>query len=42
MTTDEFLVWAERQSDHWELFDGVPVSTSPERVVHGDVKYRVA
>jgi Uma2 family endonuclease len=42
MTTDEFLVWAERQSDQWELFDGVPVAMSPERVVHGDVKYRVA
>ena len=42
MTTDEFLVWAERQTDRWELFDGVPVAMSPERVVHGDVRYRVA
>jgi len=42
VTTDEFLVWAERQTDQWELFDGVPVAMSPERVVHGDVKYRIA
>jgi hypothetical protein len=25
MSTDEFLVWAERQGEQWELFDGVPV-----------------
>jgi Uma2 family endonuclease len=42
MTADEFLVWAERQTDQWELFDGTPVAMSPERVIHGDVKYRVA
>lgn len=42
MTVEEFLVWAERQPDHWELFDGVPVAMAPERVVHGRTKYRVA
>jgi Uma2 family endonuclease len=42
MTTDEFLAWAERQGEQWELFDGVPVAMSPERVIHGEVKYRVA
>jgi Uma2 family endonuclease len=41
-TTDEFLRWAERQPEQWELLDGVPVAMSPERVVHGDIKYRVA
>jgi Uma2 family endonuclease len=42
MSTDEFLVWAERQPEQWELFDGVPAAMSPERVIHGEVKYRVA
>src|ERR1043166_6415614 len=42
MTADEFLQWAERQPEQWELLDGVPVAMSPERVVHGDIKYRVA
>ncbi len=42
MSADEFLVWAARQPDKWELIDGVPVAMSPERVVHGDIKYRVA
>jgi Uma2 family endonuclease len=34
MSVDEFLPWAEQQSDRWELFDGVPVARSPERVIH--------
>jgi Uma2 family endonuclease len=42
LTVDEFLVWAERQPERWELFDGIPIAMSPERVVHGDVKYKVA
>jgi Uma2 family endonuclease len=42
MPVDEFLSWAEGQPGRWELHDGVPVAMSPERVVHGDVKYRVA
>jgi hypothetical protein len=42
MSVDEFLAWAERQPDRWELLEGIPAPTSPERVVHGDVKYRVA
>lgn len=42
MTADEFLVWAERQAEQWELFDGTPIAMSPERVIHGEVKYRVA
>jgi Uma2 family endonuclease len=42
MSVDEFLAWAERQPDRWELFDGIPTAMSPERVVHGDTKYRVA
>jgi Uma2 family endonuclease len=42
MSTNEFLAWAVQQPDRWELFDGVPTAMSPERVVHGDTKYRVA
>jgi Uma2 family endonuclease len=42
MSVDEFLAWAERQPDRWELLEGIPTAMSPERVVHGDVKYRVA
>jgi Uma2 family endonuclease len=42
MTVNEFLVWAERQPDRWELLDGTPVAMSPERIIHGDTKYRIA
>jgi Uma2 family endonuclease len=42
MSVDEFMAWAAQQPDRWELVDGLPVAMSPERVVHGDVKYRVA
>ena len=42
MSVDEFIPWAERQSGQWELFDGIAVAMSPERVVHGEVKYRIA
>jgi Uma2 family endonuclease len=42
MTVDDFLAWAETQPGRWELFDGVPVAMSPERIIHGDVKYQVA
>lgn len=42
MTVDDFLAWTEGRPERWELFDGVPVAMSPERVIHGDVKYRVA
>jgi Uma2 family endonuclease len=42
MTVNEFLAWARRQPQRWELFDGVPTAMSPERVIHGDTKYRVA
>ena len=42
MTVDEFLPWAASQPERWELFDGVAVSMSPERVIHGDTKYRMA
>jgi len=42
MTVDEFLGWSAGQPGRWELFDGVPVAMSPERVIHGEVKYRVA
>jgi Uma2 family endonuclease len=42
MTVNEFLPWAKQQPECWELFDGVPMAMSPERVVHGDTKYRAA
>jgi Uma2 family endonuclease len=42
MTVNEFLPWAKQQPERWELFDGVPLAMSPERVIHGDTKYRAA
>jgi Uma2 family endonuclease len=42
MTVAEFLPWAKQQPERWELFDGVPMAMSPERIVHGDTKYRAA
>jgi Uma2 family endonuclease len=42
MSVDDFLAWAERQPGRWELVDGVPTAMSPERVIHGDTKYRLA
>jgi Uma2 family endonuclease len=42
MTADDFVAWAARQSGKFELFDGFPRAMSPERVLHGDTKYRVA
>ncbi len=42
MTVNEFLPWAEQQPERWELFDGIPTAMSPERVIHGDTKYRAA
>ncbi len=40
MTTDEFLLWAEGREGRWELFDGVPVMMSPERLAHTRTKAR--
>ena len=42
MTVDDFLIWAETQEGRWELYDGVPMAMSPERIIHGRVKLRVA
>ncbi len=42
MTVNEFLPWSKQQPERWELFDGVPLAMSPERVIHGDTKYRAA
>jgi Uma2 family endonuclease len=42
MTVTEFLPWAKQQAERFELFDGVPLAMSPERVIHGDTKYRTA
>jgi Uma2 family endonuclease len=41
MTVDEFLVWAEGQEGRWELSNGVPYTTSPDRLDHGEVKFAV-
>jgi len=42
MTVNDFLPWAKQQAERFELFDGVPLAMSPERVIHGDTKYRAA
>lgn len=42
MTVEEFVAWANRRQGAFELHDGVPVAMSPEWVIHGDTKYRVA
>jgi Uma2 family endonuclease len=42
MTVDDFLAWAVTQPGRWELFDGVPVEMSAERIIHGRVKYLIA
>jgi Uma2 family endonuclease len=42
MSVEEFLAWADRQPGQWELFEGVAVAMSPERVIHGETKYRMA
>ena len=41
MNVEEFLAWAPSQAERLELFDGVPVAMSPERVIHGRTKLRV-
>lgn len=38
MSVDDFLVWAETKPERWELYDGVPIAMSPERVRHGEAK----
>jgi Uma2 family endonuclease len=42
MTVEEFLRWAEGREGRWELHDGVPVIMSPERALHGRVKFSAA
>jgi Uma2 family endonuclease len=37
---DAFLAFAERREGKWELYDGVPVAMSPERIRHFSVKGR--
>jgi Uma2 family endonuclease len=41
MTVDEFLVWAEGREGRWELYNGVPYTTSPDTVGHGEVRMAV-
>lgn len=41
MTVDQFLLWAEAQEGHWELYDGVPYLMSPEQVGHAEIKFAV-
>jgi Uma2 family endonuclease len=40
MTADEFLLWAEGKEGRWELYDGVPMMMSPERLAHIRTKAR--
>lgn len=42
MAVNEFLAWAKERPERWELFDGVPMAMSPERVIHGETKYHAA
>ena len=42
LTVDEFLAWAEGREAMWELYDGVPVAMSPERLYHSEVKIEAA
>jgi Uma2 family endonuclease len=42
MSVEDFLAWAHRQSGRFELLDGVPLAMTPERLVHGEAKYRIA
>jgi hypothetical protein len=42
MSAGEFLLWAPQQPERWELLDGIPTAMSPERVIHGETKYRAA
>lgn len=42
MTSDEFLLWAERQEDKYELVDGVPVKKygdAPELMANGRLNH---
>jgi Uma2 family endonuclease len=41
MTVDEDLAWAEGQPGHYELYAGTVYAMSPERAVHGKVKFAV-
>lgn len=41
MTVDEFLAWAEGREGRWELYNGVPYTTSPDTVGHGEVKMAI-
>jgi hypothetical protein len=36
MSVDEFVPWAERQPERWELFDGTPVAMFPLTRRFGD------
>jgi Uma2 family endonuclease len=42
MTVEEFLAFAAEKEGKWELVDGEALAMSPERIIHGDLKYRVA
>src|SRR6202044_576777 len=39
MDVDAFLVWGEGRDGHWELRDGQPVKTAPERAAHALTKF---
>lgn len=39
MTVDEYLAWAEGHPGRYELYAGTVYGMSPERAVHGKVKY---
>jgi Uma2 family endonuclease len=42
LNVDEFLAWADGREGNWELYDGLPVAMSPERVRHAATKFDAA
>jgi Uma2 family endonuclease len=42
MTVEEFLSFAAERGGKWELVEGRALAMSPQRIVHGDFKYRIA
>jgi hypothetical protein len=42
MSVDEFMVWADRQPEQWELFNGVPAAMSPGLALAGRDSIKVA
>ena len=42
MTVDAYVTWAESRPGRYELIDGVVYAMSPERILHGKIKLKIA